>query len=263
MIRMSRIVLPLALLLGGCVTSTNNSQFSNDQVSMEKASQDNVALGMQYMQQGNRDVAMQKIQKAIQQDPDNPNAYMAEAILYSTIGDPDRADAAYKIALRKAPDSPEVQNNYAVFLCQNKHPKEAVEYFLKAAVNPTYSTPDAAYANAGVCAGYIPDPVAAEKYFRKSLDINPYFPVALYQLALLDYQQKKYLSARAFIERLTGLATQSNGGFKLTPDLLLLAVRNERALNNPQGAADYAKQLMRLFPGSDQAQQLGQVDPHG
>ena len=263
MIRTLRIALPLALLLGGCVTSTDKPQFSSDQVSMEKASQDNVALGMQYLQQGNRDVAMQKIQKAIQQNPDNPNAYMAEAILYSAIGDPGRADDAYKIAMRKAPDNPELQNNYAVFLCQNKHPKESVGYFLKAATNPLYSTPDAAYANAGVCAGYIPDSAAAETYFRKSLDINPYFPVALYQLALLDYQQKKYLPARAFIERLTSLAAQPNGGFKLTPDLLLLAVRNERALNNPQGAADYAKQLMKLFPSSDQAQKLGQADPHG
>lgn len=263
MIRTLRSALPLALLLAGCVTTNDNPHFNNDQVSMAKASQDNVALGMQYMQQGNRDVAMQKIQKAIQQDPDNANAYMAEAILYSTIGDPQRADDAYKIALRKGPDNPELQNNYAVFLCQNKRPKDAVGYFLKAAANPMYSTPDAAYANAGVCAGYIPDPAASEQYFRKALDINPYFPVALYQLALLDYQQKKYLSARAFIERLTGMASQTNGGYKLTPDLLLLAVRNERALKNPQGAADYAKQLMKLFPGSDQAQQLGQADPHG
>ena len=263
MIRTLRIALLLTLALAGCVTSSNNPQFNNDQVSMEKASQDNVALGMQYMQQGNRDVAMQKIQKAIQQNPDNADAYMAEAILYSTIGDPSRADDAYKIALRKAPDNPELQNNYAVFLCQNKRPREAVDYFLRAAANPMYSTPDAAYANAGVCAGYIPDPAASEKYFRKSLDINPYFPEALYQLAVLDYQQKKYLPARAFIERLTGLASQRNGGFKLTPDLLLLAVRNERALGNQQGAADYAKQLMKLFPGSDQAQQLGQADPHG
>ena len=262
MIRMLRIMLPAIVLLAGCV-SNSSPRFANDQVSMKRASQDNVALGIQYMRQGNRDVAMQMIQKAIQQDPDNANAYSAEAFLYSVTGDPDRADDAYRTALRKAPDDPEIQNNYAVFLCQNKRPKDAVKYFVKAAMNPHYSTPDAAFANAGVCANYIPDQAAAEQYFRKSLDYNPNFPVALYQLAQMDYQQKKYLQARAFIERLTGLASQPNSGMRLTPDLLLLAVRTERALGNQQGAADYAKQLIQLFPESDQVQQLGQADPHG
>ncbi|MGE5626429.1 MAG: type IV pilus biogenesis/stability protein PilW [Bacillota bacterium] len=241
-----------ALLFAACV-STPNTQFKSD---MQRASQDNVALGIKYMQAGDRDTAMQKIQKAIQLDPDNANAYSAEALLYNTIGDADRADDAYHTALRKAPDDPQIENNYAVFLCQHGKTKDSVKYFLKAANNPMYTTPDAAYTNAGICAGRIPDPASAEEYFRKALGINPSFPEALYQMALVSYNQKKYLESRAFIERYNQVSQPR-------PEVLYLAVQTERALGNQQGAADYAKQLIKLFPASPQVQQLDQAVPNG
>lgn len=250
------LLAPLSLmLLAGCV-SNSTPQFPGDQVSMQRASQTNVALGIKYLQAGDRDSAMQKIQKAIEQDPDNADAYSAEALLYSIIGEPDKAEEAYHTALRKAPDDPEIENNYAVFLCQHGKPKDAVQHFLKSAANPRYATPDAAYANAGVCALRIPDEAGAEQYFRRSLQVNPSFPDALYQMAQLSYKQKRYLEARAFIERYNQVAQPR-------PEVLLLGVQTERALGDQQGAADYAKQLMKLFPTSPQVQQLTQGGPHG
>jgi type IV pilus assembly protein PilF len=243
-----------ASLLAGCVGGPT-TQFQNDQVSLKQASQDNVALGLQYLQQGNRDVAMQKIQKAIQQDPDNANAYAAEALLYTAINDPDRAEDAYRLAMRKAPGDSKMLNNYAVFLCQHGKAKQSLAYFIKAGNDPLYATPDAAFANAGACAARIPDMTAAEQYFRKALEINPNFSDALYQMALLSYKQKKYLPARGFLERYNAVS-QPN------PDVLLLAVRTERALGNQKGAADFAKQLMKQFPTSTQVQQLSEPDPH-
>ena len=252
MIRLSLLFPAFAMVLAACVTS-GGAQFPSD---MLRASNDNVALGIKYMQTGDRDTAMQKIQKAIQLDPDNANAYAAEALLYNTIGDADRADEAYHKAMRKAPDDPQIQNNYAVFLCQHGKLKDSVTYFLKAAANPIYTTPDAAYTNAGVCAGRIPDPASAEQYFRKALDINSGFPEALYQMGLLSYNRQQYLQTRAFVERYNQVAQPR-------PDVLLLGVQTERALGNQQGAADYAKQLIKLFPASPQVQQLGQAGVHG
>src|SRR5262249_28149653 len=128
-VRQSLCLLTLfaALLVAGCVT-TGNTPFPGDKGSMQQASQDNVALGIQYMQKGNRDVAMQKIQKAIQQDPDNADAYMAEALIYNATGDTQRADDAYHVALRKGPNDPQIQNNYAVFLCQHNKAEESEKY---------------------------------------------------------------------------------------------------------------------------------------
>ena len=79
----------------------------------------------------------------------------------------------------------------------------------------------------------------------------------IYQLAQLSYTQKKYLQARAFIERFNAVTQQQR------PEALLLGMNIERALGNQQGATDYAKQLIKQFPTSPQAQQLTQGSTHG
>lgn len=251
------LILLACALTAGCVSSGSTEPFPSDKVSMKQASEDNVSLGIKYLQAGKRDVAMQKIQKAIQLDPDNADAYMGEALVYGATGDPERADEAYHTAMRKAPNNPEILNNYAVFLCQHNKAAESEKYFLQAAANPNYSTPDAAYANAGLCASQVPDLVSAEKYFRRAIEINPSIPDPLFEMAQLSYKQKKYLQARAFIERFNSVTPQQR------PDALLLGVQIERALGNPQGAAEYAKQLIKQFPGSPEVQQLNKGSAHG
>ena len=247
-------VLLAAGLLAACVSS---SSVPGDKVSLQQASQFNVELGVAYMQQGRRDLAMEKLQLALKQDSDNANAYMAIGLLYNSTGDTQRADENFRIALRKAPDNPQTQNNYAVFLCQHGKPRESEQYFLKAAENPLYPTPEAAYTNAGVCANKIPNRTEAAGYFRRALAINPNFPDALYQMARMSYEQKQYLEARAFIERFISAAP------KPRPEVLLLGMRTERALGNQQAAVNYAKQLIRQFPNSPEAQQLTQSDLNG
>lgn len=247
-------VLLAGIWLAACVSTSN---LPGDKVSMQQASQYNVELGVAYMQQGRRDLAMQKLQLALKQNSDNASAYMSLGLLYNAMGDLPRADQNFQIALRKAPDDPQIENNYAVFLCQRGKPKESERYFLEAAQNPLYPTPEAAYTNAGVCANKIPDTAAASGYFQKALNVNPNFPEALYQMARLSYQQKNYLAARAYIERFNSAAPQPRA------EVLLLGVRTERALGNGQGAANYAKKLIQLFPNSPEAQQLTQSDFNG
>lgn len=251
------LLLCLILPLAACVTSQTSPEFPGSKVSMTRASDDNVALAMQYLKIGDRNTAMQKVQKAIDENPDNANAYTAEALIYTADGETGKADDAYKKAMRKAPGDPEILNNYGRFLCLGGKSKESLDYFVKAANNPRYATPDGAYSNAGLCALQIPDQVLAEQYFRQALQLNPRQPEPMYQLALMAYNQKKYLTARAFIQRFNALLPNSR------PDVLLLGVNNERALGNQQGAADYAKQLLRFYPTSAQAQQLDQAVPRG
>lgn len=254
---MNRLValLAAAWLLSGC--ASGGSALPGNRISLKQAAQYNVELGIAYLRQGQRDLAMQKLQKALEQNPDNADAYMGLGLLYDTIGDTERADHNYRIALRKAPDNPQIQNNYAVFLCQHGQLQKSEKYFIEAARNPLYPTPEAAYTNAGVCANRIPDVAAAEQYFRKALDINPNFPDALYQMARLSYAQKKYLQARAFLERFDLVTPQPQ------PEALLLGVETERALGNARGASEYTRKLLTQFPNSPQAQELLQGPGHG
>jgi type IV pilus assembly protein PilF len=242
-------VLAIVLMFAGCVSTSSTP---DNKISLKQASQDNVALGVAYLQQGRRDLAMQKLQLALQQDPDNANAYSALGLLYNSSGDLQRADENYREALDKAPSDPQIQNNYAVFLCQQGKPKESEKYFIEAAQNPLYPTPEAAYANAGVCANLIPDKATAEQYFRKSLAINPNYPLALYQMARLSYDQKRYRDALTYIQRFEASSPTPR------PEVLLLGVLTENALGDKQAADGYSKKLRILFPDSPETQQLNQ-----
>ncbi len=237
------------LALAACVSTSSTPQ---NPTSMKQASQDNVALGVAYLQQGRRDLAMQKLQLALQQDSDNANAYSALGLLYSNSGDLKKADENYREALDKDSTNPQIQNNYAVFLCRQGKPRESEKYFVEAAQNPLYPTPEAAYANAGVCANLVPDQATAEQFFRKSLAINPNYPQSLYEMARISYAQKKYHDALSYIHRFESASPRPR------PEVLLLGVRTETALGDTRGAQGYAKKLRILFPDSPETQQLDQ-----
>lgn len=232
----------LALGVSGCVsTSTGPVQ---TEASAKQAAKYNVELGVAYMRQGNRDLAMQKLQRAIDQNPDLPAAHTAIALLYEQIGDIKDADKHYRKALRINSDDPTTLNNYGAFLCRNGEPKKAEQYFVRAAKNPLYPTPEAAYTNAGICARQIPDLGDAEKYFRSALRINANFTDALWQMARLSFDQGKHLQTRAFLQRFMA-KTDS-----MAPEVLWLAIRNERALGDSAAADKYGRLLVQKFPDS-------------
>lgn len=242
--RFSAVIAVLVLGLSGCV-STSSDPVQAD-ASAKQAAQYNVELGVAYMQQGDRDLAMQKLQRALDQNPDLPAAHTAMALLYEQIGDIKQADKHYRAALRIDSDNPTTLNNYGAFLCRNGEPRKSEEYFVRAAKNPLYPTPEAAYTNAGICARQIPDITAAEKYFRAALRLNKDFSDALWQMARLSFDQGKNLQARAFLQRFMAKTTA------LSPEVLWLAIRNERALGDQTTAERYGRLLVQKFPDSNE-----------
>ena len=233
-------------ILSGCVTTSQNTSFESSQ---QEAARVNATLGWRYMQQGNFDLAMEKLQRALQQDPNSKDAHNSIALLYDRLGDDKAADRHYKLALKNSANDPVVLNLYGVFLCRHEKFEDAEEKFLAAARNRVYRTPEAAYANAGVCQRSVPDLAKAEEYFREALRSNPRYGQALWQLADLSFQQQRYLQARAFLQR---FMTQS----KPTPESLWLGVRVERALGQTELANEYAQTLRRDFPTSVETRAL-------
>ena len=239
----------LAVFLSGCVTSQTTSFESSD----EDAARVNATLGWRYMQQGNYDLAMEKLQKALSQDSNSKDAHNAIALLYDRLGDNKAADKHYRLALKNSANDPVVLNLYGVFLCRHERFSEAEEKFLIAAKNRTYRTPEAAYANAGVCARSIPDLEKAEGFFRESLRLNTRYQQALWQMADLSFEKQRYLQSRAFLQR---FMTQS----KPTAEALWLGVRVERALGQNELADEYAQTLKRDFPTSLETRKLLEVE---
>lgn len=237
----------MPMLLAACVTVTSGGVINN-KPDLPKAARINTQLGSEYAREGMYPIAEQKLKLAISQQDDYAPAYLALAYVYAKTNKTEKAEAAYRRALDLAPDNPDAQNNFGVFLCNEGKGKEAQVHFRKAIQNPNYSTPEAAWTNAGVCPGT--SPKVAESDFLHALHLNPQFPAALKQMAIISFSRKQYRRARAFEQRYRKVA-------KPGPRMLLLSARTERALGNEDQAASYEEQLIREYPASPQANDIG------
>lgn len=237
----------VAAALGACVTSGgfDPGAFEND----EDAARYNLELGVAYLEQGRLDLARDKLERALEQNPDSAEVHAAAALMYKQARDYDRAEKHYETAVRLDGKDSGVLNSYAVFLCSRNRFEAAEPIFLQAARNPFYRTPAVAYANAGVCARRMGEPGKAEQYFREALEANPRYEHALLQMADLAYQRKNYLQARAFLQRYADATIA-------TPEALWLGVRTERAMGDSAAAKNYATRLKSEYPESAQTRLL-------
>ncbi|MDT8448990.1 MAG: type IV pilus biogenesis/stability protein PilW [Wenzhouxiangellaceae bacterium] len=242
--------------LAGCAASgsevdPHRTGSSVERSSPVRAAELNTRLGVGYLERGDLQVAMQKLELALRQDPKHVPAHMALGIVYDTIGREGKALEHLETAVRLAPEDGAAQNTYAALLCRTGRFAEADRHFRAALEDPFYGTPDVALANAGSCARRAGELDKAERYLRRAIEIAPENRTALYNLALVSFDQGEPLAARAFLQRLAA-------GGPLSPTALLLGVRVERALGSEADAQEYARLLTKRFPDSPQASELRQ-----
>jgi len=236
-IRLATILGALLITQAGCITTESNPV----ETSPEDAAKANLQLGANYLQRGDLELAREKLEKSVSQDPKLPATRIYLAILYERIGDRKLAEQNYRTALKLDPNSPDVTNSYGGYLCRTDRRREGLEYFRKAGENPLYRTPEVAFTNAAVCALGIPDQKAAETYLRRALEANPMFREALLRLSLLSLDTERPLQARAFLERF-------HSAGPATMDSLSLGVRVETALGDQVAAEAYRERLRNEFP---------------
>lgn len=235
----------LATALTACI-STNSGFGEKDN---ESAAAYNLQLGIDYFRQGNLSQAKEKLDRSLEQNPKNAQAYVASGMLYDRLGEARKADQYFSKAVDLEPKNGDVTNSYAVFLCRKGDYAKGEQLALQTAVNPLYKTPEAAYFNAGNCALDAHDNKKAEEHFRQALSLQPNFAGALLQMAELEFKAGNYLPARGFLERFQ----QIN---KPTAESLWLLFRVENALGNAGTSADYARRLKQEFPTSIETKAL-------
>jgi type IV pilus assembly protein PilF len=245
-----RGLLGLAVLvaLSGC-----GSQSPRDAAGGDKAASEyNTQLGIAYLRQGNLPLAKEKLERARQQNPRDPNVHTGLALLYDRLDEPREADEAFRTASRLAPRDPDIGNNYAVYLCKRGRHDEGVAKFEEVAKSPLYRTPEAAYTNAGVCyraAKRLPE---AERSFARALQARPNYAEAALQLADLLVERSRVPEARTLLD-------QYLSAFNATPDLLLLAVRVMRSSGDRLSEEKYARKLRVEFPNTPQVRALAEL----
>jgi type IV pilus assembly protein PilF len=237
------------VLLACSTTSTVVRDRAPAPGSKDEAAVANMNLGAGYLRQGRPDLAIERLQRALKQNPRLADAHSTIAIAYDQTGAFDDAEQHYKRATQLEPANAAAANSYAVFLCRRNRWRDAEPYFQRAADTPSYATPEVVLANAGVCARGAGDTAKSEQYFRAALMKNPMFPDALAGMAELSYQTGNFLQARAFLQRY--LAVQPP-----TAPLLLMCVNIEQRLENREGAERCATQLRQNFPAAPEIAQL-------
>jgi type IV pilus assembly protein PilF len=236
------------MLLAGCVTT--RSPHLTDTNAKADAAADNVQLALAYMQEGNLARAKEKLDRAKQEDPLNPNVHSVYAQFYERINDQKKAESEFHEAMRLAPGDPGQLNFYGVYLCNQHRVDEGVTKMLQVANNPLYRTPEAAYTNIGVCLLTAHRDDEAESAFRRALAARPDFAEAAYQLGDTELVHGRALEALRLVEK---FLKQYNP----TPDLLLLAWHASCTLGDARGAELYAKTVRADFPTAEQVRSLG------
>jgi type IV pilus assembly protein PilF len=233
----------ICLSLAGCVTSRPAGESGED------AAVANMNLGAGYLRQGKLDLAVDRLQRALDQDPRLALAHATIAVAYDQLGDLEQAEEHYRRAAQLEPNNAAVVNSYAVFLCRQQRWQDARPYFRRAADSRDYRTPEVALTNAGICArdaGAIDD---AATYFREALTRSPTYPDALVNMMELSYDAGNYLQARAFVQRYLDARPATAG-------VLLICFNVEQQLGNAPGAQRCAEQLRAGFQGSAELAQL-------
>lgn len=246
------VLLPFIWLMG-CQTDSGSirpNAENGEYIKPDKKAADlNTQLGLNYLRRGEYETALDKLEKALKQDPNSSSAHHTIAILYDNLGEVDKAEHHYRRAVDIEPKYSQAQNNYGVFLCRQGQYAASIERFLLAIDNPLYRSPDQAYENAGLCAKQIPDMAMAENYLRQALQMNPRLGKALLGMAEISYQQGDYSLSQSYIDRYRQTA-------EWTPKALLQAIRTARRMGDDNAVASYMVLLRGRFPDSDQAKQI-------
>ncbi len=215
----------------------------------------NTNLGAGYLRQGRLDLAVERLQRAIKQAPRLADAHSYLAIAYDQLGMLDEAEMHYKRATQLEPNNSGAANTYAVFLCRQNRWPDAEPFFKHATENPTYSTPEVAFTNAGVCARNAGAIDKATDYFRSALARNPTFPDALSNMMEIAYDTGNFMQARAFVQRYLDSSMP-------TAPVLLMCVNVEKELKNRDGIDRCSSQLRSGFQGSRELAKLEEQQKH-
>lgn len=249
------VSLSLAFILLAACSSTSAPAFPGR--NLHRASQLNAELGAAYIQRGKNKWALQKLTRALKENPDNAQAHSYIAVLYERLGEKAKAETHFQDALELIPDNMDLLNNYGVFLCGEKRFNEAEKYFTRVLANPLNPSPAETNENMGICAqraGYLHK---ASQYLYRALRLDKHRPKTLFSLAQISYATGDYSQARNLYQRYLAIVRRQN------PHSLLLGIKIESQLGNKNTVASYALLLRGKYPDSKETRELNNLGAKG
>lgn len=218
-------------------------------VSSEEKAKTYLQMGVRYMEMGKLNIAKKNLEKALDEDSSNANVHNAIAVLYERIKRFADAKSHYLKAISLDEESAQSKNNYGRFLCDQGDYPAGLAHLTVALNMPLNTRKWFSLTNAGICESKQGNKKQAEIYFRQALEFNRNYAPALLEMQKISYHQRKYMSARAFLQRYLNVAQE-------TAETLWYAYQTERSLNDPKAAENYRSTLLRRFPNSVEANKV-------
>lgn len=253
---MRRVILLPALLmagaLAGCVHETINLSDKGKAGKMvfepSQAALTRMNLGLEYLRRGDTGQAKFNLERALSQDPRNPDIHLALAYFFQSVSEFDKAEQHYKRVLRLDAEHGDGLNNYGAFLCDRERFDEADVMFRRAVAVAGYVKVADTYENAALCALGHGREQAAMGYFQRALEYTPEKPRALLGMAGL-LAGSDGASALHYLDRYRQAHLPS-------AQSLWLTVRAAEAEGRVAQAQQAGAELVRLFPDTEQARRF-------
>jgi type IV pilus assembly protein PilF len=243
----------LAIVLGCCLVGCMQTRETHPQkfkkATPEVIAETDMQLAIEFLKEGKMTESRDAIERALGENPASANVQMTAGLIYERLNDARKAERAYSTGYRLGKNDPNIQNNYAGYLCRSGKAPEGEKLFAQVAHSPLYQTPEVALVNAGVCVRSTGDMLDAEKYFNQALAIRPNMPEAMLQLGNIALDNGDAAQAQDIVKRYLAVNVP-------TAELLWLGVRAERKLGDSAAAAAYARRVQTEFPDSEQAQMM-------
>lgn len=255
----------LALLSAACTTTTTTT--SNDGVSkvvnerstkvteadLRNRARARTDLAAGYYRNGQLAVALDEARRAAAIDSSYAEAHGLLGLIYMDMKEQRDAEESFQRALKLDPTNSELNNNYGYFLCNTGRERQSIEYFNQAIRDPLYRTPARANQNAGACLMRVKDYEGAERYLRRSFELDAGMAVPKFLLSRL------YLATNQ-VEKATFYYNVLAKSIESSAESLWLGLRVARANADLRTETQLANELKQRFPQSPEAAALARGD---
>ncbi len=235
-----------AVLLAGCAVRQDAPLSDDDSV---RAARANTDIATHHLRNGALGLALEKIERALGQDPALIDAHLVAAEVRARLDEPAAAESHFRQALSLDRENGPALNNYAAFLCGSGRVRRALDLWDMAAANPLYPRRVMALSNAARCLSDAGEGTEAASYWRHALSLQPDHPPALRGMTEWSLAQDRVDAAQQWFSRYTAMAEE-------TPSLLWLGVRVARAADDADRHGQLARRLRERYPASEQAARL-------
>ena len=200
-------------------------------------------LGIGYMRNGDYPRAKEKLNRALEIEPESASIHGTFGLLFQLEGEVELAEEYFLAAIRYDSESARTRNLYGAFLFSEERYFESIDQLRKASDNRFYPNRPSVFENLGVAYSKIDDKSAAEQAFTRAVQLNPEQTRALLELAVIRFDQQNYIESRDLYRRHVATAPKS-------PRALLLCVRLARVFRQHDEEASCAEVLEGIYPSS-------------